>query len=174
MGILQEEGLSALVWSLAEGRRQAPEVGPGSTLPLPTPWALSLLTATGHGCLRGVYVGLCRDCGSVLAAALFPTPTAGATGHPAPRARGWGNRTGCSVGLVPEPVSPTVPGRNPMVGPRGALRVPGGGRGGLGCLQGNRQAAPTWPRPRLLHEPPRELGLRSGLSVHLPPRTKSR
>lgn len=118
MGALQEEGLSpALVWSLARREKAGPQVGPGSAMPLPTPWALSLLPATGHGCLRGFRVGLRRDCGSVLAAGLFPTPTAGVAGHSAPRAQGWGNRTGCSVGLVPEPVSPTVPGQNLVAGP---------------------------------------------------------
>lgn len=175
VGALQEEGLSpALVWSLARREKAGPQVGPGSALPLPTPWALSLLPATGHGCLRGVRVGLHGDCRSVLAAVLFPTPTAGAAGYLAPRARGWGTGQAVPWAWCLHPFPPRCLDGTPWRGPEGHSGSWMGVRGAWAVCRETGRLLPRGLGHGCSTNPPRELGLRSGLSVHLPPRMKSR
>ncbi|XP_055290756.1 transforming acidic coiled-coil-containing protein 3 isoform X2 [Moschus berezovskii] len=112
-GGAQQEGLStALGRSLAgsQARRWA-RLSPASARTLGSPLVTCNWTRvpTRHPCGPAQRPWVCAGCCAV------PHPQA--AGHPAPRAWGWGNGTGCSVGLVPDPVSPMVPGGNPVVGP---------------------------------------------------------
>ena len=134
-GALQEEELStALVRSLARGRGRP--AGGASLSP-------------ACACTLGSWLVTCnwtrvparRPCGPAwrlrVCAGRCTVPHRQTAGHPAARARGSGNRTGCSVGLVPDLGSPTVPGQNP----RGrALRA----RGSAGEDQADERARVAW------------------------------
>ena len=95
-------------------REAGQQVGPGSALPLPAPWALGLSPATGHGA-REASVWACAETAGLCW--LLCCPHRHAAGHPAPRARGSGNETGCSRAWCLSQVPPQCLDRAPVAGP---------------------------------------------------------